>query len=132
MRGCEGYVIFAQDGIRWAAGSDEKFVLEHFYAVFGLGCSRDLRVSSARAFGISENDISEDCSVPGGVAKRLRPLTHGTPRETHIQKKAKIDLQEIEAQPLDEVNVKLHKPQVTSNRQILATLATNDKLTRTT
>ena len=77
--------------------------LEHFYAAFGLGCSRDLRVSSARAFGISENDISEDCSVPGGVAKRLRPLIHGTPRETHIQKKAKIDLQEIEAQPLDEV-----------------------------
>ena len=25
MRGCEGYVIFAQDGIRWAAWSDEKF-----------------------------------------------------------------------------------------------------------
>ena len=26
--------------------------LEHFYAAFGLGCSRDLRTSSARAFGI--------------------------------------------------------------------------------
>ena len=77
--------------------------LEHFYAAFGPGCSRDLRVSSARAFGISENDISEECSVPGGIAKRLRPLTHGTLRATHIQKKAKIDLQEIEAQPLDEV-----------------------------
>ena len=25
MRGCEGYVIFAQDGIRWGAWSDEKF-----------------------------------------------------------------------------------------------------------
>ena len=37
--------------------------LEHFYAAFGLGCSRDLRTSSARAFGISVNDISEDCSV---------------------------------------------------------------------
>ena len=48
--------------------------LENFYAAFGLGCSRDLRVSSARAFGISENDISEVCSVPGGIAKRLRPL----------------------------------------------------------
>ena len=77
--------------------------LEHFYAAFGLGCSRDLRTSSARAFGISDNDISEDCSVPSGIAKRLRPLTHGTPRETHIQKKAKIDPQEIEAQPLEEV-----------------------------
>ena len=37
--------------------------LEHFYAAFGPGCSRDLRTSSARAFGISVNDISEDCSV---------------------------------------------------------------------
>ena len=53
--------------------------LEHFYAAFGLGCSRNLRTSSARAFGISENNISEDCSVPSGIAKRLRPLTHGTP-----------------------------------------------------
>ena len=77
--------------------------LEHFYAAFGLGCSRDLRTSSARAFGISENDVSEDCSVPSGIAKGLRPLTHGTPRETHIQKKAKIDPQEIEAQSLEEV-----------------------------
>ena len=25
MRGCEGYVVFAQDDIRWAAWSDEKF-----------------------------------------------------------------------------------------------------------
>ena len=77
--------------------------LEHFYAAFGLGCSRDLRTSSARAFGISVNDISEDCSVPSGLAKGLTPLTHGTPRETHIQKKAKIDPQAIEAQPLEEV-----------------------------
>ena len=77
--------------------------LEHFYAAFGLGCSRDLRTSSARAFGISDNDISEDCSVPSGIAKGLRPLNHGTPRETHIQKKAKIDPQEIDAQPLEEV-----------------------------
>ena len=77
--------------------------LEHFYAAFGLGCSRDLLTSSARAFGISVNDISEDCSVPSGLAKGLRPLAHGTPRETHIQKKAKIDPQAIEAQPLEEV-----------------------------
>ena len=37
------------------------------------------------------------------AVKGLRPLTHGTPRETHIQKKAKIDPQETEAQPLEEV-----------------------------
>ena len=84
-------------------GSIRNLGLEHFYAAFGLGCSRDLRTSSARAFGISENDISEDCSVPSGIAKGLRPLTHGTPRETHIQKKAKIDPQVIEAQPVEEV-----------------------------
>ena len=60
--------------------------LEHFYVAFGLGCSRDLLTSSARAFGITINDISEDCSVLSEPAKRLRPLTHGSPRETHIQK----------------------------------------------
>ena len=41
--------------------------------------------------------------LPSGIAKRLRPLTHGTPCETHIQKKAKIDPQEIEVQPVEEV-----------------------------
>ena len=76
--------------------------LEHFYAAFGLGCSRNLRTSSARAFGISEDNISEDCSVPSGIANRLRPLTHGTPCEAHIQKKAKIDPQEVEVQPVEE------------------------------
>ena len=30
---------------------------------------------------------SGDCSVPSGIAKRLKPLTHGTLCETHIQKK---------------------------------------------
>ena len=80
--------------------------LEHFYAAFGLGCSRDLRTSSARAFGISVNDISEDCSVPSGLAKGFGPLTHGAPRETHIQKKAKIDPPVIEAQPVEEVKEK--------------------------
>ena len=77
--------------------------LEHFYAAFGLWCSRDLRTSSARAFGISVNDISEHCSVPGGLAKGLRPLTHGAPREIHVQKKAKIEPQPAEAQPVEEV-----------------------------
>ena len=77
--------------------------LEHFYAAFGLGCSRDLRTSSARAFGISINDISEDCSVLSGPAKGLRPLTHGTPRETHILKRAKIEPKPIEEQPVEEV-----------------------------
>ena len=77
--------------------------LEHFYAAFGLGCSRDLRTSSARAFGISVNDISENCSVPGGLAKGLGPLTHGAPREIHVQKKAKIEPQTAEAQPVEEV-----------------------------
>ena len=85
------------------ATSIRNLGLEHFYAAFGLRCSRNLRTSSARAFGISDNDISEDCSVPSGIAKRLQPLTHGTPCETHIQKTAKIDPQEIEVQPVEEV-----------------------------
>ena len=79
------------------ATSIRNLGLEHFYAGFGLGCSRNLRTSSARGLWHQRNDISEDCSVPSGIAMRLRPLTHGTPCETHIQKKAKIDPQEIEA-----------------------------------
>ena len=39
------------------ATSIRNLGLEHFYAAFGLGCSRNLRTSSARAFGISENNI---------------------------------------------------------------------------
>ena len=63
--------------------------LEHFYAAFGLGCSRNLRTSSAYAFGISEHTISEDCSVSMDIAIQLQPLQHGIPCETHTQKKAK-------------------------------------------
>ena len=50
--------------------------LEHFYAAFGLGSSRDLRTSSARAFGISINDI---------------------------RKRAKIEPKATEVQPVEEV-----------------------------
>ena len=35
--------------------SIQNLGLEHFYAAFGLGCSRNLRTSSARALGISED-----------------------------------------------------------------------------
>ena len=63
--------------------------LEHFYAAFGLGCFRNLRTSSARAFGIKEDDMSKDCSVASAIAHRLQPLQHGIPCEMHIQKKAK-------------------------------------------
>ena len=49
------------------------------------------------------SDISEDCSVLSGPAKGLRPLTHGTPRETHIQKRAKIEPKPTEEQPVEEV-----------------------------
>ena len=55
------------------------------------------------SLGISINDISEDCSVLSGPAKGLRPLTHGTPRETHIQKRAKIEPKATEVQPVEEV-----------------------------
>ena len=77
--------------------------LEYFYAAFSPGCFQNLQTSSARAFGISDNDISEDCSVPSGIAQRLRPLTHGTPCKTYIQKKAQIDPQEIKVQSVQEV-----------------------------
>ena len=37
------------------APSIQNLGLEHFYAAFGLGCSRNLRTSSAYALGISEH-----------------------------------------------------------------------------
>ena len=43
--------------------SIQNLGLELFYAAFGLGCSRNLRTSSARALGISEDNISENCSI---------------------------------------------------------------------
>ena len=82
--------------------SIQNLGLEHFYAAFGLGCSRNLRASSARAFGINEDNISEDCSVSSGIANRLQPLQHGIPCETHIQKKAKTTPQEVEVLPVVE------------------------------
>ena len=69
---------------------------------FGLGCSRNLRTSSARAFGIKEDDISEDCSVANAIAHRLQPLQHGIPCETHVQKKAKTTPPELEVQQGEE------------------------------
>ena len=75
--------------------------LEHFYAAFGLGCSRNLGTSSARAFGIKEDDISEDCSVASAIARRLQPQ-HGIPCETHVQKKAKTTPPELEVQQVEE------------------------------
>ena len=71
------------------APSIQNLGLEHFYAAFGLGCSRNLRTSSAYALGISEHTISEDCSVSMDIATQLQPLQHGIPCETHAQKRAK-------------------------------------------
>ena len=82
--------------------SIQNLGLEHFYAAFGLGCSRNLRTSSARAFGIKEDDISEDCSVASAIAHRLQPLQHGIPCETHVQKKAKTTPPELEVQQVEE------------------------------
>ena len=73
--------------------SVQNLGLEHFYAAFG---------ASARAFGINEDNISEDCSVSSGIANRLQPLQHGIPCETHIQKKAKPTPQEVEVLPVVE------------------------------
>ena len=42
------------------ATSIRNLGLEHFYAAFGLGCSRNLRTSSARAFGISDKPETID------------------------------------------------------------------------
>ena len=68
-------------------------------ALVALGISE---TSSARAFGINEDNISEDCSVASGIAHRLQPLQHGIPCETHVQKKAKTTPQEVEVQQVEE------------------------------
>ena len=60
--------------------------LEHFYAAFRLGCSRDLRTSSARAFGVSVNDISEDCSVPSGCKETKTSDTWHSSWNSHSEK----------------------------------------------
>ena len=80
------------------APSIQNLGLEHFYAAFGLGCSRNLRASSAYALGISEHTISEDCSVSMDIAIQLQPLQHGIPCETHTQKKARTSPQEVVVQ----------------------------------
>jgi len=73
--------------------------LEHFYAAFGLGCSRNLRTSSAYALRISEHTISEDCSVSMDIATQLQPLQHGIPCETQAKKRAKTTAQDMVIQP---------------------------------
>ena len=65
--------------------SIQNLGLEHFYAAFGLGCSRNLRTSSAHALNIGAHIISEDCAVTMDVARQLRlsnmaPLARRKPR----------------------------------------------------
>ena len=79
--------------------SIQNLGLEHFYAAFGLGCSRNLRTSSAYALRISEHTISEDCSVSMDIATQLQPLQHGIPCETHARKRAKTTTQDRVIQP---------------------------------
>ena len=82
------------------APSIQNLGLEHFYAAFGLGCSRNLRTPSAYALGISEHTISEDCSVSMDIATQLHPLQHGIPCETQAQKRAKTTPQDMVVQPV--------------------------------
>ena len=110
--------------------SIQNLGLEHFYAAFGLGCSRNLRTSSARAFGISEDNISEDCSVSRELANRLQPLQHGIPCETHIQKKAKTTPQEVEVQPvvaeMEESSPNCSDSEASSSSQSTSTVEAED------
>ena len=79
--------------------SIQNLGLEHFYAAFGLGCSRNLRTSSAYALHISEHTISEDCSVSMDIATQLQPLQHGIPCETQAKKRAKTTAQDMVIEP---------------------------------
>ena len=67
------------------APSIQNLGLEHFYAAFGLGCSRNLRASSAYALGVSEHTISEDCSVSMDIVPAAAPATRHTLRNAHSE-----------------------------------------------
>ena len=79
--------------------------LEHFYAAFGLGCSRNLRISSAHALNIGAHIVSEDCAVAMDVARQLRPLQHGTPCEAQAKKKAKTTASDVAMQNVNDEEV---------------------------
>ena len=98
----EGYCVVERDGIILSYPFLYPCLREESHAAFGLGCSRNLRTASASAFGIKEDDIDEDCCVIRAIAHRLQPLQHGTPCETHVQKKAKTTPQEVEISGLAE------------------------------
>ena len=85
--------------------SIENLGLEHFYAAFGLGCSRNLRNSLATALRIGAHTFSEDCSVPMDVATQLQPLQHGLPCETQAKKRAKTAAHGVNIQPNAEEEV---------------------------
>ena len=75
--------------------SIQNLGLEHFY---GLGCSRNLRISAAHAVNIGVHLITEDCAVAMDVARQLRPLQHGTPCEAQAKKKAKTTASDVAMQ----------------------------------
>ena len=62
--------------------SIQNLGLEHFYAAFGLGCSRNLRNSAALTLDIGESSISEDCvhcnflKFVGDLQSTEKPMQH--------------------------------------------------------
>ena len=74
--------------------SVQNLGLEHFYAAFGLGCSRNLRTSSARALGISEDNISEDCSVSMELAS---PNGSDSEASSSSQSTSTVEVEDIES-----------------------------------
>ena len=70
--------------------SIQNLGLEHFYAAFGLGCSRNLPTSSAARIA---------CSVSMDIATQLQPLQHGIPCEAQAKKRAKTAAHDVDIQP---------------------------------
>ena len=102
--------VWLWDGTQWVrayrcAPSIQNLGLEHFYAAFGLGCSRNLRRSAALALDIGESSISEDCAVAIDAARQLRPLQHGTPCEAQATKRAKTTVSDVAMQHFTEEDV---------------------------
>ena len=105
--------------------SIQNLGLEHFYAAFGLGCSRNLRTSSARALGISENNISEDSSVSIELANSLQPLQHGIPCETYSEESKNYSAEEVQpvAEEMEESSPNGSDSEASSSSQSTSTVA---------
>ena len=81
--------------------------------------------SSARALGISENNISEDSSVSIELANSLQPLQHGIPCETYSEESKNYSAEEVQpvAEEMEESSPNGSDSEASSSSQSTSTVA---------